>query len=229
MNNARRPMPPTANANTTGVAQAGPSLSSLYRVGHPAPGGRRPYDRSGAAVKPTASRERAPARLVPLMAMRALGWLVRTSPNPLPIAQRRTRVTGTYSSESGKPRALRLDAITGEVIAPYSGDSRERPATISGGSSERQGAAVGCASPRSTGRGAFYTAITETLGGVGLFLALAAVLTLADWLPDAVVGSLTVETPAPECRKQWTRDSRFVRHCDFHDGRGWIETKKDTK
>lgn len=37
------------------------------------------------------------------------------------------------------------------------------------------------------------------------------------------------EQPEPECRDQFTSDTRYVRHCNFHDGRGWIETKKDTK
>lgn len=37
------------------------------------------------------------------------------------------------------------------------------------------------------------------------------------------------EHSGPECRDQFTSDTRYVRHCNFHDGRGWIETKKDTK
>jgi len=100
-----------------------------------------------------------------------------------------------------------------------------RAGTFSGGSSERQGAAVGW--PRSTGRGAFWPgarlAITETLGGIGLCLALVAVLSLADTLPDVIVGAFETPAPEPECREQFTPDTRFVRHCNFHDGRGWVE------
>jgi hypothetical protein len=96
----------------------------------------------------------------------------------------------------------------------YSRELAEAAGVRSGG---RQGAACGCASPRSSGRGAFYSAVTETLGGIGLCLALAAVLTAADWLPDVFAAK------QPECRQQWTPDARYVRHCDFHDGKGFVE------
>jgi len=97
--------------------------------------------------------------------------------------------------------------------------------TRSGNTPTSSDAADHCAP--STGGAAFW--ITEALGGIGLCLALAAILSLAEALPDAIVGAFEVPAPEPECRKQFTPDTRFVRHCNFHDGRDWIETTKDTK
>ena len=41
----------------------------------------------------------------------------------------------------------------------------------------------------------------------------------------AVAMALVVDEPAPEpdCRMQFTNDVRYVEHCDFHDGRGYVE------
>jgi len=32
--------------------------------------------------------------------------------------------------------------------------------------------------------------------------------------------------PTPDCRMQFTPDARYVEHCDFHDGRGFVEVQQ---
>lgn len=43
----------------------------------------------------------------------------------------------------------------------------------------------------------------------------------------AVAMALVVERPKPEpdCRMQFTPDVRYVEHCDYRDGRGYVEVE----
>jgi len=45
----------------------------------------------------------------------------------------------------------------------------------------------------------------------------------------AVAMALVVDEPAPDpdCRMQFNNAARYVEHCDFHDGRGYVEVRDE--
>lgn len=79
------------------------------------------------------------------------------------------------------------------------------------GTGQASSDAADCA--RSKGPGGFFK---DLLGALGLLTLLATAWTVAE--------SLDTPAPEPECRKQWTSDSRYVRHCNHFNGRGWVVT-----
>ena len=74
----------------------------------------------------------------------------------------------------------------------------------------------GSGSSRSLVGRAFYHAAQA----IGLI-----VLATLAYLTIAVAAALLdpIEAPDTDCRMQFTNDVRYVKHCDFHDGRGYVE------
>ena len=66
------------------------------------------------------------------------------------------------------------------------------------------------------------------VGMIGLIIFCAGMIVAANWLAELPVPLIAAAEPQkPDCRQQWTDDVRYVEHCNFHDGRGYVEVRDE--